>query len=104
MAMRTGDELWRALGRRLRTLRRVRALTQLQLADAADCEVGYISLLERGQRPWSATPKIRALAAALRVRVEELLSEPFDFDRTTTWREVTTRETPWTVLYASTFW
>jgi transcriptional regulator with XRE-family HTH domain len=104
MAGRAGHDLWRALGRRLRTLRRVRALTQLELADLADCEVGYISLLERGRRPWSATPKIRAIAAALSVPVEELLSEPFDLDRTTTWREVAISETPWTELYAISFW
>lgn len=62
------------LGRNVRKHRRLRGLSQEQLALEADMKRSYVSDLERGTR----NPTVRAverLAAALGVNASELLNE-----------------------------
>ena len=63
-----------SLGSRLAALRRVRGLTQQQLATAAGLTQVHIARLETGSRG-QAIPydTLRRLARALAARVEELL-------------------------------
>jgi transcriptional regulator with XRE-family HTH domain len=61
-------------GKRLRTLRKQRDLTQDQLAEAADISVDFLSLVERGKNAPSFKT-LRRLATALEVEVKDL----FDF-------------------------
>ena len=65
------------LGRNLRKHRRLRGLSQEQLALEADMKRSYVSDLERGTR----NPTVRALArlaGALGVRAADLLDERSD--------------------------
>ena len=67
--------LQKKLGRRIAELRRVRRLTQEQLAEAVGCSVEFISLVERGVN----APSVAGLAdfaKVLKVEVKEL----FTFD------------------------
>jgi transcriptional regulator with XRE-family HTH domain len=67
-----------SFGRRVRTLRKRRGMTQEQLAEAADISVDFLSLMERGvNAPSFAT--LERLADALGVPVKEL----FDFSEMT---------------------
>lgn len=61
-------------GEVVRKLRRTRGISQEALADAAGLHRTYISLLERGLRNPSLTV-IQQLAAALKVRMAELVTE-----------------------------
>ena len=68
------------LGENVRRYRKLRHLTQEQLALEAEMERSYVSDLERGPR----NPSVRALgrlAAALRVEPCELLETPDRGDR-----------------------
>ena len=61
----------RHIGERVRTIRKRRALTQAELAEAANLSVDTISKVENGlhePRP----PTVRKLAGALQVEVEIL--------------------------------
>jgi transcriptional regulator with XRE-family HTH domain len=60
------------LGRRVREARVRRGLTQLDLAQAADLSVAYVSLIERGGRNPPLTT-VASLARALGVGVTELV-------------------------------
>lgn len=64
----------RDLGRRVRSLRHQRGLTQARLADALDISVAYISLIERGGRnpPYTTVAEI---ADALGVSLRDICSE-----------------------------
>jgi transcriptional regulator with XRE-family HTH domain len=65
--------LQKKLGRRIRDLRRSRRLTQEQLAEALDCSVEFISLVERGvNAPSVAT--LADYAKVLKVDVWELFT------------------------------
>src|SRR5437868_4640445 len=55
------------IGARLRTLRRWRGLTQVELADRAGVSASYISMVEHGERLLDRRSHIAAIAAALRV-------------------------------------
>jgi transcriptional regulator with XRE-family HTH domain len=62
-----------ALGRRVREARVRRGLTQLDLAQAAELSVAYVSLIERGGRNPPLTTVV-SLARALGVGVTELVT------------------------------
>ncbi|WP_327579968.1 helix-turn-helix domain-containing protein [Streptomyces sp. NBC_00145] len=63
-------------GARIARLRRVRHLTQVQLADLARLSMSIISKIEQGREP--ATPfVITQVAAALRVGVGEITGQPY---------------------------
>lgn len=65
-----------ALGRRIRSLRRTRALTQEALAERAGVHPTYLAGIERGERN-PALENLYAIAAALGVKLAEL----FMFER-----------------------
>jgi transcriptional regulator with XRE-family HTH domain len=67
-----GRELLELLGRRVREARVRRGLTQLDLAQAAELSVAYVSLIERGGRNPPLTT-VASLARALGVGVTELV-------------------------------
>lgn len=60
----------------LRTLRHKRRLTQQRLAEAIGVYQPDISNLERGVHTDVSTARLAALAAALGVRMEQLVSSP----------------------------
>lgn len=65
------------LGANVRRYRKLKGMTQEELAHEAGMERSYVSDLERGQR----NPSVRALgrlAGALKVEPEMLLSRPID--------------------------
>lgn len=68
------DKLKTSFGKRIRSLRRVRDLTQEELAESVGCSTEYVSRIERGL----VSPSfeiLSALATALKVDVSAL----FDF-------------------------
>ncbi|MDZ7842606.1 MAG: helix-turn-helix transcriptional regulator [Gammaproteobacteria bacterium] len=67
-------ELQAAFGRILRQLRVQKGLSQEALADAAELDRTYISLLERGQRQPSLTT-LFALAAVLDVKPSDIVEK-----------------------------
>jgi transcriptional regulator with XRE-family HTH domain len=68
------DEI--TIGARLRTLRRCRGLTQVELADRAGLSASYISMVEHGDRLLDRCSHIAALAGALRVSETDLVGGP----------------------------
>jgi transcriptional regulator with XRE-family HTH domain len=68
--------LQRRLGRRIAELRKAKSLTQEQFAEAVDCSVEFISLVERGVNAPSIA-RLEHFAKALKVDVREL----FIFDK-----------------------
>lgn len=67
--------LQKKLGQRIAGLRRLRKLTQEQLAEAVDCSVEFISLVERGVNSPSVAG-LEKFAKVLKVDVRDL----FTFD------------------------
>lgn len=65
------------IGQRIAAARKVRGLTQLQLAQRIPCSKSLIAQVERGHKP--ATPSLTAGAArALGVRLEQLTGQPYE--------------------------
>lgn len=60
-------------GERLRRLRRLRGMSQADLASKAEMSPSYLSDLERGVRGAPTAPVLEKLADSLRVSVDELL-------------------------------
>lgn len=69
------DAFMRALGRRLRLLRRTRELTQDELAAGAGISRSFVSLLEHGARGVDVV-RLWRLAAVLGVPLHELVDLP----------------------------
>ena len=65
--------LQKKLGQRIADLRRSRDLTQEQLAEALDCSVEFISLVERGVNAPSVAG-LEKFAKVLKVDVRELFT------------------------------
>lgn len=65
--------LQKKLGQRIANLRRAKELTQEQLAEAIDCSVEFISLVERGVNAPSVAG-LEKFAKALKVEVRELFT------------------------------
>lgn len=65
--------LQRKLGQRVAALRRERKLTQEQLAEAVDCSVEFISLVERGVNAPSVAG-LEKFARVLKVEVKDLFT------------------------------
>ncbi len=63
--------LQKQLGKRIADLRRLRPLTQEQLAEAVGCSVEFISLVERGVNSPSVAG-LEKFAEALRVKPRDL--------------------------------
>jgi transcriptional regulator with XRE-family HTH domain len=63
-------------GQRVKTLREQRGLTQQQLADAAGLTNDTISNYERGRRTDPPVSVVYAVAYALEVTIEDLLTDP----------------------------
>lgn len=61
------------LGQRIAGLRRMNKLTQEQLAEAVDCSVEFISLVERGVNAPSVAG-LEKFAKALKVEVRDLFT------------------------------
>ena len=68
------DEI--TIGARLRTLRRWRGKSQVELAGLAGLSPSFLSMVETGQRPLDRRSHISALASALRVSETDLVSGP----------------------------
>ena len=68
------DEI--TIGARLRTLRRWRGLTQVELADRAAVSPSFVSMIEHGTRLLDRRSHISALAGALRVSETDLVGGP----------------------------
>lgn len=68
------DEI--TIGARLRTLRRWRGLTQVELADRAGVSPSFVSMIEHGTRLLDRRSHIAALAGALRVSETDLVGGP----------------------------
>lgn len=68
------DEI--TIGARLRTLRRWRGKTQVELAGLAALSPSLISMVETGQRPLDRRSYIAALASALKVSETDLVGGP----------------------------
>ncbi|QOF69520.1 helix-turn-helix transcriptional regulator [Aminobacter sp. SR38] len=67
-------ELKQALGRRIKTLRDLRGLTQNDFAAALDRSVDGISMIERGLN-WPSVATIERMAAVLNVSTTELFND-----------------------------
>ena len=65
--------LQKKLGKRIADLRRSRKLTQEQLAEAIDCSVEFISLVERGVNAPSVA-SLEKFAKVLKVEVKDLFT------------------------------
>lgn len=65
--------LQKKLGQRIADLRRSKELTQEQLAEAVDCSVEFISLVERGVNAPSVAG-LEKFAKALKVEVRDLFT------------------------------
>lgn len=65
--------LQRKLGQRIAALRKIRKLTQEQLAEAVDCSVEFISLVERGVNAPSVAG-LAKFAKVLKVEVRDLFT------------------------------
>ena len=65
--------LQRRLGKRIADLRRIKNLTQEQLAEAVGCSVDFISLVERGVNAPSVAG-LEKFAKVLKVEVKELFT------------------------------
>ena len=65
--------LQKRLGTRIAELRKARQLTQEQLAEAVDCSVEFISLVERGVNAPSVSG-LERFAKALKVDVQDLFA------------------------------
>ncbi len=68
------DEI--TIGARLRTLRRWRGKTQVELAGLAGLSPSFISMVETGQRPLDRRSHIAAVASALRVSETDMVGGP----------------------------
>jgi transcriptional regulator with XRE-family HTH domain len=64
------------IGARLRTLRRWRGMTQVQLAGLAELSPSFVSMVEQGSRMLDRRSHIAALASALRVSEADLVGGP----------------------------
>ena len=64
------------IGARLRTLRRWRGKSQVQLAGLAGLSPSFLSMVENGQRPLDRRSHIAALAHALKVSETDLVGGP----------------------------
>ncbi len=69
------DDVVRRFGETLRTVRRSRGMTQVQLAEKAEVTVGYISRLESAGGGAVGLDLLARLAAALGATVAELIQE-----------------------------
>jgi len=65
--------LQKKLGQRIADLRRAKELTQEQLAEAVDCSVEFISLVERGVNAPSVAG-LEKFAKALKIEVRDLFT------------------------------
>lgn len=65
--------LQKELGKRIAELRRARKLTQEKLAEALDCSVEFISLVERGVNAPSVA-SLEKFAKILKVEVKDLFT------------------------------
>ena len=65
--------LQKKLGQRIASLRKAQKLTQEQLAEALDCSVEFISLVERGVNAPSVAG-LEKFAKVLKVEVKELFT------------------------------
>ena len=65
--------LQKKLGRRIANLRKVKKLTQEQLAEAMGCSVEFVSLVERGVNAPSVAG-LEKFAKVLRVEVKDLFT------------------------------
>ena len=64
------------IGARLRTLRRWRGMTQVELADLSGLSPSFVSMVEHGTRLLDRRSHISALASALRVSETDLVGGP----------------------------
>ena len=64
------------IGARLRTLRRWRGKSQVQLAQLAGLSPSFLSMVENGKRPLDRRSHIAALASALKVSETDLIGGP----------------------------
>ncbi|MBO6719073.1 MAG: helix-turn-helix transcriptional regulator [Rhizobiaceae bacterium] len=67
-------ELKRLIGRRIKTLRELRGLTQGDLAERLDRSVDAVSMIERGKN-WPSSTTLEAMRLAMDVSVSELFDD-----------------------------
>lgn len=66
-----------SIGGRIREIRDWRGMTLKVVADFAGISEGYLSRIERGERPLERRSRVEAIAAALRVAPSELTGQPY---------------------------
>jgi transcriptional regulator with XRE-family HTH domain len=67
----------RSIGRRIKEVRAWRDLTLRVVADLAGISEGYLSRIERGERPVNRRATLEAIAAALQVAPSEITGQPY---------------------------
>jgi transcriptional regulator with XRE-family HTH domain len=70
----TGIDLRLTLGRNIKFFRRLRSLSQMELAEKADISIAFLSNIERGNK-WPYPDTLVNLAKALEVEVCELFQD-----------------------------
>lgn len=69
--MTSADKIYEVIGGRIRSLRKVRGLTQERLADRADIDRSHMGFIEQGRRqPTIST--LHKIAGVLDISLEEL--------------------------------
>ena len=71
------DNSTRSIGRRIREIRAWRDMTLKAVADLSGISEGYLSRIERGERPVDRRSLLEAIAVALRVAPSELAEQAF---------------------------
>lgn len=75
-------QLYRQIGERIRSLRKLARFTQEELAERADLSVQFVGFIERGQAK-PTLDSLEKLAKALRVRIEDLFRFPKNYSQQT---------------------
>lgn len=71
------EEQARRIGERLRSARRQRGMSLRNLAGLAGVSVGYLSMVENGQRLLDRSSLITSFAEVLQIAPSELTGQPF---------------------------
>ena len=74
--MHESREIGETIGYQLRRLRRLRGLTQEDLADRADVSRDLVAKLEQGRRQTARISSLASLAGALDVELSTLVTRP----------------------------
>lgn len=77
--MKENDESLIEIGKNIKRLRKLRGMSQEDIALAAGVGLSYYGRIERGEQNMSVLV-LKSIATALRVSVEKIIPTPEDFD------------------------